>query len=244
MNETMELPVGEHSWYFDRNHCQDREEQYRTLNLHINVDEPGNFCCSDGICVSSERVCDNKYHCKDRSDEDRRRCQMVLLDSEYEKEKPPTEKGLIGGDDNTQISAIMIIRELVSIDESKSEFCVVFSLYLKWRDSKIVYTFLKTGMDRNFVKKDNWTSIWLPDITYTTLTGDAEKAKTVDRNLRIIKMGKPRLSRDVDSLSVEEIYEGSENLIQYYVVSQATFYCPFNSIKGRFQFILKNKLMD
>ena len=138
---------------------------------------------------------------------------------------------MVGGDDNTQIMANLSLIELISIDEGKSEFCVVFSLALEWRDSKVVYTFLKQELEMNVVKKDNWTSIWLPELTFTTLTGDADQVKIIDKSIYIRKVGRARLSSDVDSISVDEIYEGNENKVYYTILSQANFYCPFNSLK-------------
>ena len=232
MDETLELPIGEHRWHFNISDCRDVNASTRTLNLHTAVPQPGHFCCSDGACLDSELVCDNKYHCQDRSDEDKARCQMIFTDPEYDKEKPPTENGLIGGNDNTQINANLSLIEIISIDETKSEFCVLFSLVLEWRDSKVHYTFLKDQMEMNVVKRANWTSIWLPDLTFTTLTGDAENVKIIDKNIYIRKMGEPELSSDVDEISVHEIYSGTENKIYYSILSQATFSCPFNSIKN------------
>ena len=231
MNQTLELPLGEHDWYFTRGHCKDEDKTSRTLNFHISLSEPGHFCCSDGVCIDSEQVCDNKYHCKGRTDEDKTRCQMVVLDSEYEKEKAPRERDSRSGNDNTQITANLSLMEVISIDETRSEFCLLFSLVLEWRDSKVYYTFLKNQMEMNVLKKDKWSSIWLPNLTFTTLTGDAEKVKIIDQNIYIRKLGRPELSQDVDKISVSEMYEGTENKIYYSLMSQATFSCPFNSIK-------------
>ena len=249
MNETLELPVGQHQWHFEKNHCQDKGKHFRSLNFHISVPQPGRFCCSDGSCIDSELVCDNKNDCQDRSDEDKIRCQMVLKDPEYDPDKPPREISRTGGDDNTEISAELGLMELVSLDESKSQFCVVFSLLLRWRDSKLYFTFLKEEMERNVIKKENRTDIWLPDLTFTILTGDTERVKVINENIYVKKLGEPSLTGDVNSTWVDEKYQGADSaLLIYSLLSQATFTCPFNSIKlypfggeeCTFQFFISN----
>ena len=51
-NDTDELPVGLHSWYFLDVPCTDPGEALtRKLNLHQAVKQPGNFCCDNGACI-------------------------------------------------------------------------------------------------------------------------------------------------------------------------------------------------
>ena len=63
--ETSELPIGTHAWFFEEK-CSEFNKTYRNLLLHLNVEQPGNFCCGDGSCISSEEFCDQKIHCPDR----------------------------------------------------------------------------------------------------------------------------------------------------------------------------------
>ena len=62
------MPIGTHRWYFSTG-CNDLGKPWRLLNLHEDVDFPGNFCCDDGYCIDSELVCDNVPDCGDKSDE-------------------------------------------------------------------------------------------------------------------------------------------------------------------------------
>ena len=50
-NDTDELPVGLHSWYFLDVPCTDPGVLSRKLNLHQAVKQPGNFCCDNGACI-------------------------------------------------------------------------------------------------------------------------------------------------------------------------------------------------
>ena len=56
----LDLPIGQHSWNFtDAEKCQKD-----SLKLHLDVEQPGHFCCDDGLCVESEKVCDGVADCE------------------------------------------------------------------------------------------------------------------------------------------------------------------------------------
>lgn len=59
-----EYPLGVHQWQFENKSCHDLYEPLKTIKLHLAVEEPGKFCCSDGLCIPSELVCDNVQHCQ------------------------------------------------------------------------------------------------------------------------------------------------------------------------------------
>ena len=63
------FPTGTHHWYFEDVECTDPGQQWRSLNLHMDVKKPENFCCHDGTCISSELVCNKFADCEDKSDE-------------------------------------------------------------------------------------------------------------------------------------------------------------------------------
>lgn len=49
------FPFGTHKWQFTNNACNDgAETDYRSLNLHLVVEEIGKFCCDSGLCIESE----------------------------------------------------------------------------------------------------------------------------------------------------------------------------------------------
>ena len=55
----LDLPIGNHSWNFSVDNCQKD-----ILKLHLDVKQPGHFCCDDGLCLESEKVCDGIGHCQ------------------------------------------------------------------------------------------------------------------------------------------------------------------------------------
>ena len=69
------MPVGKNLWTIPADDCSDPgQPQHRPLNLHLAVEQPGQFCCEDGACIPSELRCDNNNQCRDGSDE--RGCQV------------------------------------------------------------------------------------------------------------------------------------------------------------------------
>ena len=71
-------PIGANKWKFPDMDCQDEAgAQLRTLHLHLEVEQPGHFCCFDGTCIKSDNVCDGFSDCK--GEEDEKDCQDVIL---------------------------------------------------------------------------------------------------------------------------------------------------------------------
>ena len=61
-------PIGVNSWTFENKFkCVDDDQTgKRRLNLYpADTQEPGTFCCHDGHCIDSERVCDSIPDCQD-----------------------------------------------------------------------------------------------------------------------------------------------------------------------------------
>ena len=84
MNSTSNLPIGTHPWYFTKSNCTDGGKMYRTLNFHKYVEQPGNFCCNDGTCFTSEFVCDGIPQCNSEEDENTANCEFIDIPKYYE----------------------------------------------------------------------------------------------------------------------------------------------------------------
>ena len=49
------FPLGLHTWQFLHLNCSDpaTDLTQRSLSLHLDVEQPGHFCCDDGTCIDS-----------------------------------------------------------------------------------------------------------------------------------------------------------------------------------------------
>ena len=111
-------PVGLAKWYFINESCSDDGMDYRTLNFHPFVEQPGYFCCNDGVCIDVELVCDGSLDCADGGDE--LKCKMIETYKNYDKSKGPQK-----------IFVNLNILDLLTIDESHSSFELYFWLKIK-----------------------------------------------------------------------------------------------------------------
>ena len=75
MNDTVKFPIGLNKWYFLESHCKEADRDYRLLRLHLDVPEPGYFCCDDGYCDRSQYVCDDFPNCENAEDENN--CMLI-----------------------------------------------------------------------------------------------------------------------------------------------------------------------
>ena len=124
-----EYPLGSHQWQFENKSCHDpQSNSSRTLKFHLAVEEPGMFCCSDGLCFHSELVCDNVEHCADGADE--QHCHLVhAKDKAYNPSIPPFGFGL---ENDVKVAKPLIINasveifEILHVDESVAKFSLLF----------------------------------------------------------------------------------------------------------------------
>ena len=134
-NETSDFPLGLHRWYFTDN-CTDPGQPWRSLSLHLDVAQPGQFCCDDGACIDSQLVCDDLYDCQDRSDE--RDCHIVTFtEKTFNQNKPPVHFNGEGKKDLLPVSASVKIYEVFDINEIDSNFDIFFKLSLEWHDNNL-----------------------------------------------------------------------------------------------------------
>ena len=133
-NETSTFPIGLHHWYFTEN-CTDLDRPWRSLSLHLDKDQPGEFCCDDGACIPSERVCDDLYDCLDRSDE--RNCSIVTFTEKTSNKNKPPVHFIEGKKNPVPVSASVKIYRVFEINEIDSSFDIFFKLQLQWHDKNL-----------------------------------------------------------------------------------------------------------
>ena len=87
MDKTIGFPLGTFPWHILDVNCTDDDASTRRLNLHLQVDRPGKYCCGDGVCLDSEIVCDGNRNCEDGSDENK--CALIQTNPLYNEVRPP-----------------------------------------------------------------------------------------------------------------------------------------------------------
>ena len=148
-----DFPIGNHSWKFTEN-CTDPGLEVRTLNLHANVEQPGNFCCGDGSCIQSKLVCNNFPECEDGADEDN--CTFLHIHGYGEDvERPPIE--FVKGDMKLlNLTATFNVLEVFEVNEVDSTFDIYFILEIQWNDKDLDFEFLKDEYHQNFLPQKSW----------------------------------------------------------------------------------------
>ena len=218
MNATSFFPFATHPWYFvDGSECSDQGQNWRKLNFHLKVKQPGNICCDDGTCVNSNWKCDGEIDCKDSSDE--KNCEMIVVHSTYSNQIPSRPyDGFRKNPLNLNVETTII--NIFDFDEAESIFILSFVLEVKWRDRYLEYNFLNSDPKRNVVTDDEKNKIWIPSLQFLTVS---EKDITT-RNFFVEKISKPSMPDEVN-----ETYFDAMLTIE--LVVKASFICSFENIK-------------
>ena len=224
MNDTRRFPIGMNKWYFINETCRDSVGNYRHMKMHLDVDEPGNFCCNDGSCIKSEFVCDEIHHCKTFEDEEG--CELILNPLDKSTDIPPIRVHETNGSIiRAPVLASVKIYKLFSVDQSAGIFEILFTVNLKWKNQNLQYNYLKETDAVNFFDKN---VTWTPNINFFHMKKNYDyKGETfIKRNMS----AKPVLSGDTDILKVREIYNGEDHYIHKIIRRRAEFMCSFDQI--------------
>ena len=222
------FPLSKRAWQFVSDNCTDPGDQHgglRTLFLHLEVSQPGVFCCDDGSCsVQSDQVCDSSPDCQDRTDEIK--CSLLLpLPSSYNRDLPPApslDLGLL------QINVTFSVLKIFEISQDQFYFDLLYQVELTWWDQNFAWQFLKADPAANRLNEKS-AGIWVPGLRFDfveeqVLTGPDLCRLFVERN-----QTKPRLSGGLEALNIREDYEGTLNSLHLH--SRTKFSCSFDQIK-------------
>ena len=229
-NSTESFPFGTHRWFFNDERCTDPDQTWRTMNLQQFSEQPGHFCCDDGLCIDSENRCDNKYHCKDESDEIG--CNIVQVsENTYNRNMPPSRIVMEGKERAflpSEVRASVRIQDILGMDEAMSTFSLEFNMDFKWTDSRLKFNFLKTDNNSNMIA-DPKENIWIPDAIFLRLKGQSNPIIMYEHT-SVEKKGTAKMSAGMDVLQANETYEGADNPITISSVYQGDFICSFDTI--------------
>ena len=219
--------------------CTDQGVPWRLLNLHIEVDQPGHFCCDDGKCIKSQYVCDNVKHCDDKSDETN--CSMVIFPESYDKLLPPTKldddisfsyQSVNSIQSLTTIEGNFKVLDLLDVNEIDSTFDIYFKLDLKWYDVNLKYKYLNDMNEKNAFYQDELDEIWTPKIQFIHVENNDDVIKFGDTIFIKKENSSAKLTGGLENLRVYEIYEGSHHSINILTKRKMKFSCPFENIKN------------
>ena len=219
--DTPDFPLGRRSWHFVGSNCSDPGETFRSLNLHPDVRQPGNFCCDSGLCLDSQLVCNNFDDCRDNSDE--RNCSLVSLVNVRNKDLPAIEIT----DQGNQLLAINVtftFLQIFDVQEVDSYIDLYFDLRLQWFDKSLIFQFLKSEESANAIPRHSVQSIWTPRVAFEIVS----KFEDDDQlgSYLVSRRGEPRLAED----DVTELYDGRDNPISLFTRRRIRFTCSFDNI--------------
>ena len=238
LNNTSEFPIGKWRWDFTRHiNCTDTNQTHRTLFLHLDVAQPGTFCCDDGTCMDWEpNVRDNVPQCQGGEDEDP--CPSCGLDMitpglGASPDQPMIEKKEINGVKTlvkTKVRANFTVIDVLSISETEGIFELYFVVQLMWKDVLAKYMSLKDDENMNFF--DGSELIWTPSLGFFQW----QHLETMDFGTRMLiqknTSASPILSAGMDSIHFQEVYFGHEHFLKFITKKRAKFLCQFDKIKN------------
>ena len=196
MNETTNYPLGVHNWYFENSECYDEGKNWRKLILHQEVEQPGKFCCDDGVCIDSDLVCDENQHCDDNSDE--KNCNMIELKDSYNSKRAPSKrikKNKMIEFTETTVEYSLYIDYLMEIDVDDATFSIQFMASKTWSDQRLSFNFLKDKGAKNGIAQ-NYSDVWVPKFSYSI----SHALEKVNYDMFVTKDSEPLLNGGLDHL--------------------------------------------
>ena len=226
MESGVRFPLGLHQWYFLASNCTDPGTENRSLNFHLNVQQPGSFCCQDGHCIPSRFVCNNLPDC--REEEDEKNCSFLFFDKfGYDPKRPPIDYRN-GQVKLPNLEATFTVIQILDINEGDSIFDLHFQLQIQWFDKTVQFDFLKDQELENSLSEDLSKHIWSPRVKFYD---EVSTINTYSRELFVTKLSKPVLNGEIDVLNVREVYHGRENPFNLLTEKRIKFTCLFDNIK-------------
>ena len=224
-------PIGANKWIFSNGKCQDEtrkegNDEFRTLHLHLEVEQPGYFCCSDGYCIKSEFVCDGTANCQEMEDE--KDCRNVIVPKYYDRTKIPVKISYTEDEKHfmpVNVEVQVDILKIISFQDGSS-FEVFYDISFQWFDESLKFEFLKDKDDANSLK--NASMIWFPKIQFYHVKEEKilENKLTVKRNTKKL----PIMSHDSDTVNVREIYHGQDSKLKLSLKITQEVVCSFDNV--------------
>ena len=237
LNGTTAFPIGKNKWHFSNgSNCTDGNETFRTLFLHLDVAQPGNFCCDDGTCLDWESAVGNSVpQCEGGEDEDPcPSCGLSFITPGVGTlyDQPNLERIEVDGVLSlvrTKLRANFTVIDVFSISETEGTFEIYFVVQLMWKDVLAKYVSLKDDENMNFF--EDHKIIWTPSVGFfhwrPLEAMDYGTKMLIQKNTDI----GPTLSAGIDSIEIQEVYFGRDHYLKYVTKQRAKFLCNFDKIR-------------
>ena len=133
---------------------------------HYLVCTSDEYACWDGTCVQIDDVCNGKMDCNDKSDEIN--CQSIKFPNHnsYMKNLPPPPFKPMGYTEKSPIYLEMIVYSVLELDEMHSMMKLQLELQVRWIDTRLEFTNLKSEQYGNIVLHAEKQKLWLPSLHF------------------------------------------------------------------------------
>ena len=145
--------LGKHNWTVtgDNKRCSKGQTYTRQMKLTGCTDEE--FTCDDGQCIRMEKRCNQLPNCRDKSDE--RNCNILILESGYNREVPPITS--VSSTDDTiipvPVKVSINLLKVVLIEEEEHAIELQFQIIQDWKDNRASYQNLKEEPTLNALRE-------------------------------------------------------------------------------------------
>ena len=160
--------LGKHTWTIlgDNKRCSKGELSYK-IQMKLTGCKEDEFTCNDGQCVKMEKRCNQRYNCRDKSDEIN--CKILSLDHGYNKRVSPILSTIFSGDSlrPVPVRISMTLLKVVEIEEEDHTNKLQFQIILEWKENRATYHNLKKQLYLNALSEEDINRLWLPLVVYT-----------------------------------------------------------------------------
>ena len=103
-------------------------------------------------------------NCRDNSDENG--CQLVVFNSNYNKNIPPIESAKDGSPIPADVSIGITLMKVVEIEEVDHSIHLQFQISMEWKENRVSYRNLKAKSSLNALTRHEIDRLWLPLVIY------------------------------------------------------------------------------
>ena len=119
------------------------------------------------------------------------------------------------------------IYKILGINDNDATLDLHFRINVRWFDSSLKFHNLKNDKHKNVVPNNEVIGIWVPKIYFDYV----RDSFGVEKEKHFIKMkSPPRMSEDLSSLNVREVYDGTYNPLNKFSEHIIRFFCDFDGV--------------